>query len=162
MVSPDSHFGTGHRQGQCSSIQALALASIICLARGPDVTMPQGVQLMITISCTSAFMPRPIPCIPPDAVVLPHCRHLGLLGPSNRGGLAVEDDVGSLQGDITKDVEADVVRGLQAAKASLTLQGLEVDVLGGDGDGSIADTEAEVGQVSTAVENPATLALGVL
>lgn len=81
---------------------------------------------------------------------------LNLLGPTQRGGLAVEDDVGSLQGDITEDVEADVSGGLETAEAGVADRRAVVQVLGGDGDGRVTNTEGEVGQGGIAAEDPAT------
>lgn len=46
-----------------------------------------------------------------------------LLGPTQRRGLAVEDDVGGLEGNITKDVDANVGRGLETAVALAKSEG---------------------------------------
>lgn len=52
---------------------------------------------------------------------------LHLLGPTKGGGLAVEDDVGGLEGNITEDVDADVSRGLEATVALVAEDGLLKD-----------------------------------
>lgn len=49
---------------------------------------------------------------------------LDLLGPTKRGSLAVEDDVGGLQGNVTEDVEANVSGGLEATVALVAENGL--------------------------------------
>lgn len=89
-------------------------------------------------------------------------RRLCLLSPTQRGGLAVEDNVGSLEGNVTVDVEPDISGGLQAAEAGVADSGAVVHVLGGDGDGGIANAEGEVRQRGVAAEDPAAKEEGVL
>lgn len=43
--------------------------------------------------------------------------YLDLLGPSQRGCVEVEDNVGSLEGNVTEDVDANISRRLKATEA---------------------------------------------
>lgn len=55
---------------------------------------------------------------------LPGYLNLNLLGPTERGGVGVEDDVRGLQGDVAEDVDADVSGGLDATVALAGDEGL--------------------------------------
>lgn len=48
----------------------------------------------------------------------------GLLGPTKRRSVKVEDNVGSLEGDIAKDVETDIGRGLDTTVTLVAEEGL--------------------------------------
>lgn len=72
------------------------------------------------------------------------------------GGL-VEDNESGLESDVTEDGEADVRVGLDTSEAVGVVDGGVVDVLTGDGDLSITDTEDEVGGSGRAGEDVSTL-----
>lgn len=48
----------------------------------------------------------------------------GLLGPTQRRSVKVEDNVGSLEGNVAKDVEANISRGLDTTVALVAEDGL--------------------------------------
>lgn len=82
----------------------------------------------------------------------------GLGSPAQAGGVgAVENDKGSLEGNITEDVDANVRAVLQTAEASGAARGDGgvVDVAAGDGNSGAADTEHEVWESCAALEHPA-------
>lgn len=82
-----------------------------------------------------------------------------LVGPANLLVLAIEDDERGLEGNIAKDSEADATVVLDTAVAAAigAVNGRVVDVAAGNGDGSLADAEAEVGKVGVAGEDVTTV-----
>lgn len=91
---------------------------------------------------------------------LPPIRESELLGgPAKLLILAIEDDEGGLEGDIAEDGEADaaVVLDTAVAAAVCAVNGRVVDVAARNGDGGLADAEAEVGKVGVAGEDISTV-----
>lgn len=82
-----------------------------------------------------------------------------LLSPANLGVAAVKDDVGSLEGNITKNGEWKTARGLDTTEA-LAAAGLAVvDQATGDGDLAVSNSEGEVGESGAAVKDVSALLL---
>lgn len=88
----------------------------------------------------------------------------GLGGPTQTGGGgAIEDDEGSLEGDVAEDVDADAGGALDAAEAGGAAggDGAVVDDLAGDGDAGGADAEGEAGRGGAAGEDVAAVRVAV-
>lgn len=87
---------------------------------------------------------------------LPPIRESELLGgPAELLVLAIKDDKGSLEGDIAENGEADAAVILDTAVAAAVgaVHGCVVDVAARNGDGGLADAEAEVGKVGVTGED---------
>ena len=82
-----------------------------------------------------------------------------LVGPAKLLVLAIEDDERGLEGNVTKDGEADaaVVLDTAVAAAVRTVNGCVVDVAARNGDGVLADAEAEVRKVGVTRKDVATV-----
>lgn len=80
-----------------------------------------------------------------------------------RGGSAVEDDVGGLEGNVAVDVDADTSARLQTTVAGggAVLNGGVVEVGGGDDDADAGDDVGECRQSSSAGEDVAAVGVGV-